>query len=209
MIAIVDYNAGNIKSVKNAFEYIGASCLATSSADGILSADGVVLPGVGAFGDCYGNLKRRGLDRVVRRCIEEGKPFLGICLGFQMLFDYSEESGRDGETVEGMGIFRGAVRQFPSDMGLKVPQIGWNSLEITGDCPLFEGLPENPYVYFVHSYYVDAGDRSLVAARSRYGICFDAAVARGKTFAVQFHPEKSGDIGLMIIRNFVKVVYDV
>jgi len=209
MIAIVDYDAGNIRSVQNAFVYAGAPCLVTSSAEEILAADGVVLPGVGAFGDCYENLKRKGLDRVIRFCIEKDMPFLGICLGFQMLFDYSEESGRDGETVQGMGIFRGAVRQFPADMGLKVPQIGWNSLELNKDCALFEGLPENPYVYFVHSYYVDAKDRSLVAARSCYGIGFDAAIARGKTFAVQFHPEKSGDVGLMIIKNFIRVVYGV
>jgi len=209
MIAIVDYNAGNIRSVQRAFEYAGAACRVTSSPDEILSADGVILPGVGAFGDCFGNLKQKGLDRVVCRCLEKGMPFLGICLGFQMLFEYSEESGAGGGFAEGMGVFRGAVRRFPQEMGLKVPQIGWNSLERTKDCVLFEGLPEKPYVYFVHSYYVDANDRSLVAARSHYGIPFDAAISRDKIFAVQFHPEKSGDIGIMIIKNFLKVVYGV
>lgn len=207
MIAIVDYNAGNIRSVQKAFEYAGASCLVTSSADEILSADGVILPGVGAFRNCFGNLKQKGLDRVVRHCLEKGMPFLGICLGFQMLFEYSEEDGTDAGWVKGMGVFKGAVRQFRSDMGLKVPQIGWNSLEIAKECVLFEGLPAKPYVYFVHSYYVDAEDKTLVAARSHYGIPFDAAIARGNVFAVQFHPEKSGDAGLMIIRNFMKVVY--
>ncbi|HOP72832.1 MAG TPA: imidazole glycerol phosphate synthase subunit HisH [Thermoclostridium caenicola] len=209
MIAIVDYNAGNIRSVQKAFEYAGASCLVTSSPDEILSADGVILPGVGAFADCFGNLKERGLDRVVRQCLEKGMPFLGICLGLQMLFEYSEESGTEGGRAEGMGIFKGSVRQFPLNMGLKVPQIGWNSLEMARDCVLFEGLPPTPYVYYVHSYYVDAEDKSLVAARSRYGILYDSAIARGNIFAVQFHPEKSGDVGLVIIRNFMKVVYGV
>mgnify|MGYP000232608047 CR=1 FL=1 len=209
MIAIVDYNAGNIRSVQKAFEYAGASCLVTSSPEAILSADGVILPGVGAFKDCFGNLKDRGLDRVVLQCLEKGMPFLGICLGFQMLFEYSEESGPDGGRVKGMGVFKGFVRQFPQDMGLKVPQIGWNSLDMTKECVLFEGLQSTPYVYFVHSYYVTAEDRSLVAARSHYGIPFDAAIARGRIFAVQFHPEKSGDVGLVIIRNFMKVVYGV
>lgn len=209
MIAIVDYNAGNIRSVQKAFEYAGASCSVTSSSHEILSADAVILPGVGAFRDCFGNLKERGLDRVVRQCLEKGMPFLGICLGFQMLFDCSEENGTDGGWVEGMGVFKGAVRQFPQDMGLKVPQIGWNCLDRTRDCALFDGLPSKPYVYFVHSYYVDSEDRPLVAARSQYGIAFDAAIARGNTYAVQFHPEKSGDVGIMIIKNFLKVVYGV
>jgi len=176
MIAIVDYNAGNIRSVQRAFEYAGADCLITSSPDEILSADGVILPGVGAFRDCFGNLEQRGLD---------------------------------GGLVKGMGVFKGAVRRFPPGMGLKVPQIGWNSLDRARDCVLFDGLPTKPYVYFVHSYYVDAKDRSLVAARSQYGLLFDAAIARDRIFAVQFHPEKSGDVGIMIIKNFLKVVYGV
>ncbi|HOQ76023.1 MAG TPA: imidazole glycerol phosphate synthase subunit HisH [Thermoclostridium sp.] len=209
MIAIVDYNAGNIRSVQRAFEYAGADCLITSSPDEILSADGVILPGVGAFRDCFGNLEQRGLDRVVCQCIGKGMPFLGICLGFQMLFEYSEENGTDGGLVKGMGVFKGAVRRFPPGMGLKVPQIGWNSLDRARDCVLFDGLPTKPYVYFVHSYYVDAKDRSLVAARSQYGLLFDAAIARDRIFAVQFHPEKSGDVGIMIIKNFLKVVYGV
>lgn len=207
MIAIIDYNAGNLRSVGKAFENAGALCKATSLENEILNADAVVLPGVGAFKDCVNNLTERGLDVVVKKCIDGGMPFLGICLGFQMLFDYSEENHSGDSQVKGLGIFKGAVKQFSPDMGLKVPHMGWNSLDIIKDRPLFEGLPEKSFVYFVHSYYVDSEDRSLVSACTEYGVRFDAAVSRGKVHAVQFHPEKSGDIGQRIIHNFVKAVY--
>lgn len=207
MIAIIDYNAGNLKSVRRAFEHTGAVCKATSEESEILSADAVVLPGVGAFRDCMDNLTLRGLDKTVKKCIDKGMPFLGICLGFQMLFECSEENQVGESQVKGLGIFKGSVRQFPPDMGLKVPHMGWNSLDIMKDSPLFEGLPEKSFVYFVHSYYVESADRSLVSACSEYGIRFDAAMSCGKVHAVQFHPEKSGDLGLGMIHNFVKAVY--
>jgi glutamine amidotransferase len=207
MIAIIDYNAGNIRSVLKAFEYAGAECGTTSEESVIMKADAVVLPGVGAFRDCVNNLKDRSLDGVVKRCIHEGKPFFGICLGFQMLFDWSEEHGEDGAPVPGLGIFKGTVRQFRFDKGLKVPHMGWNCLEVMKEDPIFSGLPDKPYVYFVHSYYVEAADRSLVAARSDYGITFDAAISCGNVRATQFHPEKSGDVGIRMIKNFVKAVY--
>lgn len=206
MIAIIDYNAGNLKSVQKAFEHAGAACRVTSDRKEILTADAVVLPGVGAFKDCMDNLTTRGLDEVVKECIGKGMPFLGICLGFQMLFESSEEHMAGESHVKGLGVFKGRVRQFPAGMGLKVPHMGWNSLEILKSSPIFLDLPDKPYVYFVHSYYVDSSDRSIVSARTEYGTGFDAAVSSGNVSAVQFHPEKSGDTGLKIIGNFLKAV---
>lgn len=207
MIAIIDYNAGNLKSVQKAFEKAGVDCIATADEDEIFKSDAVVLPGVGAFADCMHNLKQRGMEKVVLQSIQKGMPFLGICLGFQMLFEDSEEHQTATSKVKGIGIFKGTVRQFPLDMGLKVPHMGWNSLEIVKPSPLLEGLPQKAFVYFVHSYYVDSADRSLVSARCDYGVPFDAAISHDNVHAVQFHPEKSGDVGLLMIRNFVKAVY--
>lgn len=206
MIAIIDYGSGNLRSVARAIEKAGQSPMITSERETILNSHGVVLPGVGAFGDCMESLKSKGLDEVVSRCVEMGKPFLGICLGYQLLFEESEEHQSSEADVAGLGIFKGRVIKFPSDLGLKVPHIGWNSLTFSKPSPYFEGLPDAPYFYFVHSYYVDVGDRSLVAARANYGIDFDAAIARDNILAVQFHPEKSGETGLTVVRNFLKVV---
>jgi len=208
MIAVIDYKAGNLKSVAKALEFIRADVVVTQDHETILRANGVVLPGVGAFADCIGGLKSAGLESVVRRVISEGTPFLGICLGFQMLFDYSEENAGSGERVRGFGIFRGTVRRFPRETGLKVPHMGWNNLLVSKRSPLFSDLPNDPYVYFVPSYYVEAEDRSIVAARCGYGIEFDAAISAANVFGTQFHPEKSGATGIPILKNCVKEVRD-
>lgn len=202
MIAIIDYGAGNILSVQKALDYIGCANTVTSDAAIISSADGAVLPGVGSFGDAMDHLTSSGLVGTVREFAASGKPFLGICLGLQVLFDSSEESPE----AQGLSLLPGQVRRFPSDMGLKIPHIGWNSVEYDPDCPIFKGLPENPYVYFVHSYYLEASDEDVVSATAEYGIQFHAAVWRENVFATQFHPEKSGSVGLKILDNFVGLV---
>ncbi|MBP7176617.1 MAG: imidazole glycerol phosphate synthase subunit HisH [Thermoclostridium sp.] len=207
MIVIVDYKAGNIRSVEKALQFIGADVVVTSQPELILNAKGVVLPGVGAFADCIGSFRSQGLDVVTRQVIAKGTPFLGICLGYQMLFDYSEEDAGDGKPVHGLGIFKGSVRRIPADNGLKVPHMGWNNLILKNKSPLFSDLPADPYVYFVHSYHVQVEDKSILAAVSRYGIEMDVSISSGKVFGTQFHPEKSGDIGTTMLKNFVKVVH--
>ncbi len=198
MIAIIDYGVGNLGSVEKALHFIGLEAEITSDVSTIKKADGVVLPGVGAFSAAMASLERHGLVQAVKDIVRQDRLFLGICLGMQMLFDYSEEGG---SMTEGLGLFKGGIKALPADIGLKVPHMGWNSL-YTKDCPLFRGLPENPYVYFVHSYYLDAADKSIVAATCDYGVAFDAAVGSGRVFATQFHPEKSGEIGLTILKNW-------
>ena len=198
LIAIIDYDAGNIKSVEKAFEYLGQKAVVTRDGSIIKSADKVVLPGVGAFGDAMRKLDEYGLDGVIRETVDMGKPFLGICLGLQLLFDSSEES--DG--VKGLGILKGKIHKFPGDKGYKIPQIGWNSLEIRGDSVLFKDIPNQSYVYFVHSYYLKAEDEKIVTASTDYAAHVHAAVERDNIFACQFHPEKSGEVGLKILANF-------
>ena len=200
MIAIIDYDAGNIKSVEKAFEYLGEDVVLTSDKETILKADGAVLPGVGAFGEAVKRLSDRGLIDVIKEYVALNKPFLGICLGYQLMFEKSEES----PDAEGLGIFKGSCIRFDEKNGLKIPQIGWNSLSVTKRSGLFEGLNDNPYVYFVHSYYVKAGDESIVAATADYGNVFHAACEHNNVFGCQFHPEKSSDVGLSILKNFVK-----
>ena len=202
MIAIIDYGAGNILSVQKALDHIGCGNVVTSDAAVISAADGVVLPGVGAFGDAMSHLRARGLEDAVKEFAAGGRPFLGICLGLQVLFDHSEESPE----AKGLSLLPGRVKRFPSDRGLKIPQIGWNSIEYDRACLLFKGLPEHPYVYFVHSYYLEAADESIVSAVAEYGIRYHAAVAKDNVFATQFHPEKSGSVGLRILRNFAELV---
>ncbi len=201
MIAIIDYDAGNIKSVEKALQYLGQEVKVTRDPDEILGADRVILPGVGAFGDAMDKLRGYGLDRVIRAYAESGKPFLGICLGLQLLFEESEES----PGVEGLGLLKGRIRRIPEGEGRKVPQIGWNDLSINPSSRLLKGLPEKPYVYFVHSYYLDAEDKTQVAATTEYGVVIDAAVETGNIFACQFHPEKSSAVGLSILKNFLAV----
>lgn len=201
MIAIIDYGVGNLASVNKAFSFIGYQSLVTSEPDEILSSERVVLPGVGAFADAMSSLEKNGMISVINKVVEKGTPFLGICLGMQLLFDYSTEGG---ERVPGLGLLNGSITQFPLDMGLKVPHMGWNSLSIRQNDGIFKGIKENSYVYFVHSYYLTAENPSDVAATCDYGIRYDAAVSKGNIMGTQFHPEKSGDVGLNILRNFAE-----
>lgn len=203
MIAIIDYGVGNLKSVEKAFQFIGCEAVVSSDREFILKADAVVLPGVGAYADAMESLQNAGMVEVVKQAIAGGKPFLGICLGMQLLFDYSEEGG---ERVEGLGVFGGTIKLIPQGEGLKVPHMGWNLLKVKNNCPMFDNLPQDPYVYFVHSYCLDAEDKDIVAAVTNYGIEFDAAVFRENVFATQFHPEKSGEVGLAILKNWAQMV---
>lgn len=201
MIAIIDYDAGNIKSVEKALISLGEKPLVTRSGEDILRADRVILPGVGSFGDCMDSLHKFGLVDVIRKVAESGTPFLGICLGLQLLFESSEES----PGVEGLGILKGKILRIPAGPGLKIPHMGWNSLHLTGDGRLFRDIPEESYVYFVHSYYLKAEDEDIVKATTEYGVTIHASVERGNVFATQFHPEKSSDIGLKILKYFLEV----
>jgi glutamine amidotransferase len=196
-VALIDYGSGNVRSVFNALESLGADVRLTADVAEIVRAKRIVLPGVGAFADCVNGLKERGLWEIMHAALRDGRPFLGICVGYQMLFEGSEES----PCVSGFGFFAGKVRRF-SAPGIKVPQIGWNSLDLVPH-PLWQGLPANPYVYFVHSYYPETSDPSVVIARSTYGEPFAAAAARGNVAGVQFHPEKSQAVGLGILKNFL------
>ena len=201
MIAIIDYDAGNIKSVEKALLLLGEEVKITDDAQEILSADKVVLPGVGAFGDAMGNLERRGLVPVIRETVEKGTPFLGICLGLQLLFGRSDEA----PGVAGLGILPGEILRIPSKEGLKIPHMGWNSLHLEHGGRLFEQVPEQSYVYFVHSYYLKAGEEEIVKASTEYGVHIHASVEKGNVFACQFHPEKSSEVGLRILKNFVEL----
>lgn len=200
MIAIIDYDAGNIKSVQKAFDFIGEEYVLTNDKNTILNADKAVLPGVGCFKDAMDNLNKYGLCDVIREFISSGKPFLGICLGLQLLFDESEES----PGVKGLSILHGKCKKLPAKE-LKVPEIGWNSLSFPKESKLFSGINEGAYVYFVHSYYLQADDILDVAATCDYGVTFHAAVEHGNVMACQFHPEKSSDIGIKILRNFANM----
>ena len=201
MIAIIDYDAGNMKSVEKALQYLGEQTITTRNREEILRADGVILPGVGSFKDAMEKLESYHLVEVIRECAERKIPFLGICLGLQLLFESSEES----PGVEGLHLLDGKVVKIPATEEIKVPQIGWNSLTFPHKGRLFEGVEENAYVYFVHSYYLQAADSGIVTAQTEYGIKIDASVEKGNIFACQFHPEKSSEMGLQILRNFVKI----
>lgn len=201
MIAIIDYDAGNIKSVEKALQKLGQEVIITRDAEEILSADKVILPGVGAFGDAMNNLRKYGLDQVIYQVVENETPFLGICLGLQLLFEKSDES----VGAKGLGILQGEICRIPDKEGLKIPHMGWNSLHLQNDGRLFAGLPEDSYVYFVHSYYLKAKDESIVKATTEYSTHIHASVEQGNVFACQFHPEKSSDVGLQILRNFVEL----
>lgn len=202
MIAIIDYGAGNIKSVSKAMKFIGCDCVVTRDKNTILNSDGAILPGVGSFGDTMSTMAQYKITDTVTDYIKSGKPFLGICLGLQLLFPESEES----PGISGLSVFDGTITKIPSGNGLKIPHIGWNSIEIKKGSRLFRGIESNAYVYFVHSYYLKAADRSIVAAKTDYGVSIDAAVESGNVFATQFHPEKSGETGLKILKNFADIV---
>ena len=199
MTAIIDYDAGNLKSVEKALQALGEETVITRDREEILAADRVILPGVGAFGDAMEKLHQYGLIEIIRQVVQKGTPFLGICLGLQLLFEESEES----QGVPGLGILKGKIRRIPNTPGLKIPHMGWNSLTLRPETRLFSGLGEEPYVYFVHSYYLEAADPEIVAASADYGVVIHAAVETGNVFACQFHPEKSSDTGLQILKNFI------
>ncbi|MEI3525056.1 MAG: imidazole glycerol phosphate synthase subunit HisH [Eubacteriales bacterium] len=201
MIAIIDYDAGNLKSVEKALLSLGEEVLITREREALLRADKVILPGVGNFGDAMEKLKSYGLVSVIHELAEMGKPFLGICLGLQLLFERSDEA----PGVEGLGILKGEIVRIPDGEELKVPHIGWNSLHLQNGGRLFRNLPEEPYVYFVHSYYLKAEDPEIVKATTEYGVTIDASVEQGNVFACQFHPEKSSRVGLKILENFAKL----
>lgn len=201
MIAIIDYDAGNIKSVEKALQVLGEEVLVTRNREELLAADKVILPGVGSFGDAMGNLHDFGLVEVIHEIVDQGTPFLGICLGLQLMFQYSEES----PGVEGLGLFQGEVLRIPDKEGLKIPHMGWNSLNLQNKGRLFEGIPQQSYVYFVHSYYLKAKDEQIVKATTEYSTHIHASVEEGNVFACQFHPEKSSDLGLAILKNFASL----
>ena len=201
MIAIIDYDAGNLKSVEKALQFLGQECVITRAFHEIKKADKVILPGVGSFGDAMSQLKKFELDKVIHEVAAEQKPFLGICLGLQLLFEGSEES--DG--VEGLHLLYGEILRIPEQEGLKIPNIGWNSLDLQNNGRLFENLNGNPFVYFVHSYYLKAREESIVKATIEYSTHIHASVEKDNIFACQFHPEKSGTVGLQILSNFAKL----
>lgn len=201
MIAIIDYDAGNLRSVQKALEFLGFSAVITADEMEILAADRVILPGVGAFGEAMERLRERRLDKTIETVVSSGKPFLGICLGLQLLFECSQESPGD----KGLGILQGTIEKIPSQPALKIPHVGWNQLNIKKKTGLLRNLGEQPFVYFVHSYYMEPADKTLVAAVTEYGCELPVAVERGNVMAVQFHPEKSGETGLQILRNFVEM----
>lgn len=204
MIAIIDYDAGNIKSVEKALLYLGQQekdVVLTREREVIHAADRVILPGVGSFRDAMEKLRGYGLEPVIREYVESGRPFLGICLGLQLLFEESEES----PGARGLGLLKGKITKIPEGEGRKVPQIGWNDIRINPKSRLLSGIPDNSYVYFVHSYYLTAENRSEVAATTEYGVSIDAAVESGNLFACQFHPEKSSGVGLRILKNFIEL----
>lgn len=202
MITVIDYDAGNIKSVEKAFQFLGEKVCITRDAEKIRSAQGVVLPGVGAFGDAMSRLHQYHLVDTIRQVVDKGTPFLGICLGMQLLFERSDENAG----VDGLGILKGDILRIPESKGLKVPHIGWNALSFPRKSRLFDGIRDGSYVYFVHSYYLKAGDEQIVAAKTQYGVEIHAAVEKDNVFACQFHPEKSSETGLQILRNFIGIV---
>lgn len=201
MVAIIDYDAGNIKSVEKAMQLLGQEVKITRDRDEIMAADHVILPGVGAFGDAMEKLHQYGLVEVIHEVTKKGTPFLGICLGLQLLFERSDEA----PGVEGLGVLKGDILKLPDKEGYKIPHMGWNSLDFPREGRLFKGLGEHPYVYFVHSYYLKAAEEEIVTATADYTTTIHVSVEKDNVFACQFHPEKSSDVGLQILKNFVEL----
>lgn len=201
MVAIIDYGAGNLMSVKKALDYIGAENEITMDKDKILSASHIILPGVGSFGDAMQSMESRGLVETVKTAALSGKPFLGICLGLQLLFGKSDES----KGVDGLSLLNGEIVSIPKDMGLKVPHMGWNSVSVKQNSGIFKNIPDESYFYFVHSYYLCGADEKEVAGTADYGVNIQCAVQRGNLCATQFHPEKSGEAGLKLLENFLSL----
>lgn len=201
MIAIIDYDAGNLKSVEKALQYLGEECIVTRDKEKLLKADKIILPGVGAFGDAMEKLHKFELVDVIHKLVKENKPFLGICLGLQLMFESSEE----GPGVKGLGLLPGKIVKFPEKEGFKIPHMGWNSIDVKEGSRLFKGVSNNSYVYFVHSYYLQAENENDVAATTEYITHVHASVEHDNIFACQFHPEKSADVGLRILKNFCEL----
>lgn len=201
MVAIIDYGAGNLSSVKKALDYLGAKSEITQDKDKIMSASHIILPGVGSFGDAMHSMEERGLVDTVKNAALSGKPFLGICLGLQLLFESSEES----EGIKGLGLLKGEIVEIPRNNGVKVPHMGWNSVKLNQKDGIFDGIEEDSYFYFVHSFYLKNADTDAVAATTEYGVTIECAVQKGNLCATQFHPEKSSKIGLKLIENFLKM----
>lgn len=201
MITIVDYGAGNLKNVEKAFVLLGQNVEITDNYERILKAKTLVLPGVGAFKDAMNKLKSKNLIKPLKDYLRSDRPFLGICLGLQMLFEYSEEGGTN---ISGLGVLKGSVRKFKVKAGLKIPHMGWNTLEKVRDDSLFSGILDNSYFYYVHSYFLEAMEQDIVIGRSEYGESFDAVIKSGNIYATQFHPEKSGEVGIKLLENFLK-----
>lgn len=201
MVAIIDYGAGNLQSVKKALDYLGYECEITQDKDKIENASHIILPGVGSFGDAMNSIRERNLEQTIKKCASGEKPFLGICLGLQLLFEESDES----PDVKGLGIFKGKIKTIPKDMGLKVPHIGWNSVCVKQNGGIFEDIDDNSYFYFVHSYYLKDAEDDVVAGVTDYGVSIECAVQKGIVCATQFHPEKSGEIGLKLLKNFMSL----
>ena len=197
MIAVIDYGAGNIQSVVKALKFIGCDCIVTNKKEELLKADGAIMPGVGSMD----SMIKTGAKDAVLEFIERERPFLGICLGLQLLFPESEES----PNAKGLGLLDGTITKIPADTGLKIPHMGWNSLKILKHDGIFKGIEGEPYVYFVHSYFLTAQDQSIVSAQTEYGVKIDASVRKDNIFATQFHPEKSGKVGLQILQNFIDI----
>lgn len=201
MVAIIDYGAGNLQSVKKALDYLGYDSVITQDKEIIHSASHVILPGVGSFGDAMESIKERGLEDTIKNAANGEKPFLGICLGLQLLFESSDES----EGVQGLGIFKGNIVSIPKDNGLKVPHMGWNSIDLKQNNGIFKDIDNDSYFYFVHSYYLKNADKEVVAATTQYGVEIQCAVQKGLVCATQFHPEKSSEVGLRLLKNFMSL----
>ena len=201
MIALIDYDAGNIKSVEKALQYLGAQTVLTRDPEKILKADKVILPGVGAFGDAMGKIRGYGLEPVINDVVKKGTPFFGICLGLQLIFESSEEA--PGE--KGLSLLKGEILKIPKGEYEKIPHMGWNSLRLKGNGRLFKGIDDGAYVYFVHSYYLKAAEERIVKAKTDYNTCIHASVESDNIFACQFHPEKSSSVGLKILKNFIDI----
>ncbi len=201
MVAIIDYDAGNIKSVEKAVTALGENAVVTRNGEEIMRADHVILPGVGAFGDAMEKLHKYGLVQIIRQVVDKGTPFLGICLGLQLLFESSDECAG----IDGLGILHGRIVKLPEEQGLKIPHIGWNSLKYPNSGRLFAGIPEEAYVYFVHSYYLQAKEPEIVTATTEYAALIHASVEKDNVFACQFHPEKSSEVGMKILQNFLSI----
>ena len=201
MIAIIDYGAGNIHSIVNALDYIQCECKVTNDRNEIMNADGAILPGVGSFGDAMDNMNNAGVVEIIKDFIATGKPLLGICLGLQLMLPASEET----EGVDGLGLFEGTVTKIPNGEGLKIPHMGWNNIKILNNEGIFKNIQGEPYVYFVHSYYLNAKDKNIVSAQTEYGVTIDAAITYKNVTATQFHPEKSGEVGLQMLKNFAEL----